>query len=51
MSTVLTLVHGFVTYSTVIMTVLFVAICTATYWPSRKASIERQGLIVLKDDA
>lgn len=42
--------HWFVTYSVVIMTTLFVVIFAATYWPSRKAAIERQGHIPLKDD-
>ena len=43
-------VHWFVNYSVVIMMILFVAIFTATYWPSRKAAIERQGQIPFKDD-
>ena len=37
-------------YSVVMMTVLFVVIVVATYWPSRKAKIEQQGRIPLEDD-
>jgi cbb3-type cytochrome oxidase subunit 3 len=37
-------------YSVVIMTVIFVAIVVSTYWPGRKASIEKQGRIPLEDD-
>jgi cbb3-type cytochrome oxidase subunit 3 len=37
-------------YSVVIMTVIFVAIVVSTYWPGRKASIEKQGHIPLEDD-
>jgi cbb3-type cytochrome oxidase subunit 3 len=50
MTALLTAIHWFVNYSVVIMTMLFAAIFAMTYWPSRKARIERQGLIVLKDD-
>lgn len=50
MTTLLAAIHWFTTYSVVIMTILFVAIFALTYWPSRKAAIERQGHIVLKDD-
>lgn len=50
MTILLAAIHWFVTYSVVIMTVLFTAIFALTYWPSRKAEIERQGQIVLKDD-
>ena len=44
------LIHWFVTYSVVIMTVLFVAIFAFYYWPNRRAAIERNALIPLKDD-
>ena len=37
-------------YSLVIMTVVFVAIVAATYWPGRKAQIEQQGRIPFGDD-
>jgi cbb3-type cytochrome oxidase subunit 3 len=36
-------------YSVVLMTVVFVLIVAATYWPGRKASIEQQGRIPLED--
>jgi cbb3-type cytochrome oxidase subunit 3 len=51
MSTLLAAIHWFVNYSVVVMAVLFAAIFARNYWPSRKARIERQALIVLKDDA
>lgn len=44
------LIHWFVNYSVVIMIVLFTAIIVFNYWPSRRARIERDGLIPLKDD-
>jgi cbb3-type cytochrome oxidase subunit 3 len=44
------LIHWFVNYSVVIMTVLFVMIFAFNYWPSRRAGIERNALIPLKDD-
>jgi cbb3-type cytochrome oxidase subunit 3 len=50
MSTALAAIHWFTNYSVVIMTLLFVTIFAFTYWPSRKASIEAQGQIPLKDD-
>ena len=50
MTMLLAATHWFVTYSVVIMTALFLAIFAFTYWPSRKAAIERQGQIPLKDD-
>jgi cbb3-type cytochrome oxidase subunit 3 len=37
-------------YSVVLMTVVFVGIAAATYWPGRKAKIEQQGRIPLEDD-
>lgn len=37
-------------YSLVVMTVVFVAIVAATYWPGRKAKIEQQGRIPFEDD-
>jgi cbb3-type cytochrome oxidase subunit 3 len=37
-------------YSVVPMTVMFVVIVVATYWPSRKRKIEQQGQIPFKDD-
>jgi cbb3-type cytochrome oxidase subunit 3 len=37
-------------YSVVPMTVVFVLIVVAIYWPSRKAKIEQQGRIPFKDD-
>jgi cbb3-type cytochrome oxidase subunit 3 len=50
MSVMIAAIHWFTTYSVVIMTILFVAIFAATYWPSRKAAIERLGQIPFKDD-
>jgi cbb3-type cytochrome oxidase subunit 3 len=37
-------------YSVVPMTLVFVLIVVATYWPSRKTEIEQQGRIPFKDD-
>jgi cbb3-type cytochrome oxidase subunit 3 len=37
-------------YSVVLMTVVFLGIVAATYWPGRKAKIEQQGRIPLEDD-
>jgi cbb3-type cytochrome oxidase subunit 3 len=37
-------------YLVVVMVVVFVGIVAATYWPGRKAEIERQGRIPFKDD-
>lgn len=50
MTLLIAAIHWFVTYSVVIMMALFVVIFAVTYWPSRKAQIERQGQIPLKDD-
>jgi cbb3-type cytochrome oxidase subunit 3 len=46
MSTIQWLGH----YSVVPMTVMFLVIVVATYWPGRKAKIEQQGQIPFKDD-
>ena len=37
-------------YSVVFMLVIFVGIAAATYWPGRKARIEKQGRIPFEDD-
>jgi cbb3-type cytochrome oxidase subunit 3 len=37
-------------YLVVILAVLFVGIVATTYWPGRKAKIEKQGRIPLEDD-
>ncbi|PPQ27311.1 cbb3-type cytochrome c oxidase subunit 3 [Rhodopila globiformis] len=37
-------------YSVVPMTLVFVLIVAATYWPSRKRKVEEQGKIPFKDD-
>ena len=37
-------------YSVVLMTIVFIAIVAATYWPGRKSKIEQQGQIPFKDD-
>jgi cbb3-type cytochrome oxidase subunit 3 len=37
-------------YSVVLMTVVFIGIVAATYWPGRKSSIEKQGRIPFEDD-
>jgi cbb3-type cytochrome oxidase subunit 3 len=37
-------------YSVVLMSAVFVGIVAATYWPGRKASIEKQGRIPFEDD-
>jgi cbb3-type cytochrome oxidase subunit 3 len=37
-------------YSVVPMTIVFVLIVVATYWPGRKATLEQQGRIPFKDD-
>jgi cbb3-type cytochrome oxidase subunit 3 len=42
--------HWLEHYSVVVLTVLFVLIVAATYWPGRKAEIEKQGLIPFEDD-
>ncbi|MDR3530694.1 MAG: cbb3-type cytochrome c oxidase subunit 3 [Rhodopila sp.] len=50
MTELLRLVSWFEHYSVVVMTLVFVAIVAATYWPGRKARIEQQGHIPLEDD-
>ena len=37
-------------YSVAVMTTVFVVIAVATYWPSRRNSIEQQGRIPFRDD-
>jgi cbb3-type cytochrome oxidase subunit 3 len=37
-------------YLVVVLTVLFIGIVAATYWPGRKAKIEQQGRIPFEDD-
>jgi cbb3-type cytochrome oxidase subunit 3 len=37
-------------YLVVVLFVVFAAIVAATYWPGRKASIEKQGRIPFEDD-
>nr|WP_294500932.1 cbb3-type cytochrome c oxidase subunit 3 [uncultured Rhodopila sp.] len=37
-------------YSVVPMTLFFVVIVVATYWPGRKQEIEKQGRIPFEDD-
>lgn len=37
-------------YSVVLMTLVFVLVFAATYWPSRKSTFERHGRIPLEDD-
>jgi cbb3-type cytochrome oxidase subunit 3 len=37
-------------YSVVPMTLVFVLIVVATYWPGRKQEIEKQGRIPFEDD-
>jgi cbb3-type cytochrome oxidase subunit 3 len=37
-------------YSVLVMTLVFVLIVAATYWPGRKAEIEKQGRIPFEDD-
>ena len=37
-------------YSVVLMTVMFLVIVVATYWPGRKSKIEQQGRIPFEDD-
>ncbi len=46
----MTVVHWLSHYSVVLMTLVFVVIVASTFWPGRKASIERQGQIPFKDD-
>ena len=46
----MSILHWLEHYSVVLMTIVFVAIVAATYWPGRKASIEQQGRIPLEDD-
>ncbi len=50
MMAVLTFMQGLEHYSVVIMTLVFIIIVAATYWPGRKNEIEQQGLIPFKDD-
>jgi cbb3-type cytochrome oxidase subunit 3 len=37
-------------YLVVVMAVLFVGIVVITFWPGRKANIEKQGRIPFEDD-
>ncbi len=37
-------------YSVVLMTVVFLLIALAAYWPGRKSAIEKHGRIPLEDD-
>lgn len=37
-------------YSVVVMTLVFVLIFVAAYWPGRKQTIERHGRIPFEDD-
>ena len=37
-------------YGVVAMTVIFVGIFITTYWPSRKATLQKHGQIPLDDD-
>ncbi len=37
-------------YSVVLMTVVFIVIVAATYWPGRKGKIEQQGRIPFEED-
>lgn len=37
-------------YSVALMTAVFIMIVVATYWPSRRRTIEQQGRIPFKDD-
>jgi cbb3-type cytochrome oxidase subunit 3 len=37
-------------YLVVVLTVVFVGIVVSTFWPTRKAKIERQGRIPFEDD-
>jgi cbb3-type cytochrome oxidase subunit 3 len=46
----MTLLQWLEHYSVVAMTLVFVGIAAATYWPGRKAKIEQQGRIPFKDD-
>jgi cbb3-type cytochrome oxidase subunit 3 len=46
----MTIWHTLEHYSVVVLTVVFAVIVAATYWPGRKESIEKQGLIPFKDD-
>jgi cbb3-type cytochrome oxidase subunit 3 len=46
----MSIVHWIEHYSVVGMTVVFIGIAAATYWPGRKSEIEQQGRIPLEDD-
>jgi cbb3-type cytochrome oxidase subunit 3 len=46
----MTLLEWLEHYSVVPMTLVFVIIVAATYWPGRKQQIEQQGRIPFKDD-
>ena len=37
-------------YSVVLMTVVFIGIVAATYWPGRKSKIEKHGRIPFEDN-
>jgi cbb3-type cytochrome oxidase subunit 3 len=50
MNPLLTLIQWIEHYSVVLMTVVFLSIVAATYWPGRKDKIEQQGRIPLGDD-
>lgn len=42
--------HWFGHYGIAVMVLIFLGIFITTYWPSRKASLEQNGLIPLEDD-
>lgn len=45
-----TIVHWLQLHSIILMLVVFSMIAVTTYWPGRRASLERNGSIPLRDD-
>ncbi len=50
MTLVWQIIEWLVRYGIVAIVTVFVLIALTTYWPSRRAQIERNGLIPLQDD-
>ena len=50
MTTFQTLVHWLQLHSVIAMIAVFALIVVSAYWPSRRAAIERNGMIPLRDD-
>ncbi len=46
-----TMLHWLQLHSIIIMLVVFCLVAITTYWPGRRTSQERHGLIPLRDDS